>query len=272
MLAAVVVHLQALASGQVEGGFVRAVHALWHDHLSKSAPDVADSIAHQAQVKPFTLTDLMGPRVDRSGRIQVQTGDSAWFRVTSLTPVLSAALMEKWLPGLVGQTKTLAGVPWAVLAYSTTRSQHLWAGQDSYESIVARTHDHSPPDDRWELIFGSPTAFHASKQTHLPFPLPGSLVTSWLRRWQTYDDTGRQWTAPPHWRHSLVVSGYNLHTVPLRQGPKLTIGCLGWYAFRAHHLAPDELSMISALADYAFYCGSGHQTTQGMGLTRRQQP
>jgi len=270
MPVAAVVHLEALADGHVEGGFGRAIHSLWHDHLAQAGPQAGQQLLHQAQTQPFTLSDLMGPRISPEGEIRVTAGDRAWFRVSVLESSLAAALTGDWLPKIIGRPTKLAGVPWAVLAYSIIPEQHPWAGQESYGSIWRRAQIRATSVDNWQFRFRSPTTFHADRKTHLPFPLPDSLINSWLRRWNAFNDIEQEWQWPAHWRKSLVVSGYGLRTVPVRYGRQLRIGCIGWYGLRALNLPPDELAIINALAEYAFYCGSGHHTTQGMGLTRRQ--
>lgn len=270
MPVAAVVNFEALADGQVEGGFGRAVHSLWHDHLAQVAPQTGQQLSHQAQTQPFTLSDLMGLRASPTGEIQVAAGDRAWFRVATLEDTLSEVLIADWLPKLIGQRKNLASIPWAVLAYSTSSAQHPWAGQESYDSIRRRAQEQAAGVDSWQFRFRSPTTFHAGRKTHLPFPLPDSLIKSWLRRWNAFNNIDRQWQWATHWRQSLVVNGYSLRTISVRYGRQLRIGCTGWYGLRALNLPPDELAIINALADYAFYCGSGHHTTQGMGLTRRQ--
>lgn len=118
MPVAAVVHLEALADGHVEGGFGRAIHSLWHDHLAQAGPQAGQQLLHQAQTQPFTLSDLMGPRISPEGEIRVTAGDRAWFRVSVLESSLAAALTGDWLPKIIGRPTKLAGVPWAVLAYS----------------------------------------------------------------------------------------------------------------------------------------------------------
>lgn len=270
MLVAAVIQLQALENGQVRGGFGRAIHSLWHDHLDDVSPAIASQLRHHSQTKPFTLSDLVGPRADSKGTVSVTAGDRAWFRVTTLEASLSAVLNTEWLPRLIGQNKELAGISWSVLPHSTTSEPHPWEGQDSYETLLHRGEVLSRSVDHWRISFRSPTTFRASKQSHLPFPLPSSLLQSWLRRWNAFNNINKEWQPQPHWRHSLLMSSYGLRTVPVRYGRKLWIGCRGWCTLRAKNLDPEDLAIINTLAQYAFFCGSGHHTTQGMGLTRLQ--
>ena len=64
---------------------------------------------------------------------------------------------------------------------------------------------------------------------------------------------------------------------PCATAPSRTVcwGCLeplgrvSYRVVRAHLLGDEMIRRLNALADYAFYCGTGHHTTRGMGQTRR---
>jgi CRISPR/Cas system endoribonuclease Cas6 (RAMP superfamily) len=43
---------------------------------------------------------------------------------------------------------------------------------------------------------------------------------------------------------------------------------VGSLRLQAHQLPPCDCAALDLLAAYAFYCGSGHKTTQGLGQTR----
>lgn len=109
---AAVVNLEAHADGLVEGGFGRAIHSLWHDHLAKVGPQTVQQLGHQAQTQPFTLSDLMGPLISPEGEISGAAGDRVWFRVSVLESSLAAVLTGDWLPKIIGRPTKLAGVPW----------------------------------------------------------------------------------------------------------------------------------------------------------------
>jgi CRISPR/Cas system endoribonuclease Cas6 (RAMP superfamily) len=56
----------------------------------------------------------------------------------------------------------------------------------------------------------------------------------------------------------------------LQNGQRLLIGGVGKMTFRAIHtdqIADDWWQAITTLAAFAPYCGTGHKTAQGMGVT-----
>ena len=119
----------------------------------------------------------------------------------------------------------------------------------------------------WSFEFLTPTTFHG-EIGHLPFPLPFALLGSWLRSWQAFGPVSLPVDLGETARSGLVVSAYKLKTVPVRDGRRMTIGCVGDLQLRALDLAPLERATVDLLARYAFWAGSGHHTPQGFGLTR----
>jgi CRISPR-associated endoribonuclease Cas6 len=55
----------------------------------------------------------------------------------------------------------------------------------------------------------------------------------------------------------------------VRYGSALTIGFVGECSFRLLVDDPYWQRLADTLAAYAFYCGTGHRTTVGLGQTRR---
>lgn len=271
MLLSAVIHLQALKSGQISGGTGRAVHGFWFRQWATADPVVADALHAVGSDQPYTLSPLMDLPRARQRVTAVSRGHESWLRITSLDSELTERLLETWLPTLP-EKATLAGLPWAITGVSLNAQEHPWAGQDAYEQIMERSLAGGEGARKWPLELATPTTFRSGENGHLPFPLPDTLVNSWLRRWQAYAPVPVQWDLRPLLREGLLVSQYRLQTVPVRHGQRLAIGCVGAITLRAHKLDAEASALVSMLADYAFYCGSGHKTTQGMGQTRRSRP
>lgn len=274
MLTSIILHLQSQADGRIHGGSGRAIHAFWFDQWRQVDPGRAAALHQSSQVRPFTLSPLMGLPAPRRGQTRIAAGQQAWLRCTTLQNELSRALLESWLPRLPAAI-TLLDLPWRVQSLSLAAQEHPWAGQTRYADLwQAAFAPGAPRPDAWRFAFLTPTAFHADQETHLPFPLPEALLASWLRRWQAFAPPSLSAGLPPLadlrrlWRQGLQVSAYDLKTVPVSYGRRTTIGCVGHYTLRANRLDPDARALVSLLAAYAFYCGSGHHTTQGMGQTR----
>ncbi len=110
---------------------------------------------------------------------------------------------------------------------------HPWVASIPYEDL-ARTHlMNSNPPRQWQVEFTTPTTFNTGRTTegrdhHLPFPLPESLLKSWLRRWQAFAPIALPEEELLDWaRTNLAVSSYRLHSLPAREAEHLRVGCVG---------------------------------------------
>ncbi len=278
MLTAAVIHLQAVSDGKIEYATGRGVHGFWFHRWAQVAPSIADDLHQENQIPPYTLSPIMElPRPSRNGSVNIAQGSKTWVRVTALTRSLSEVLLKKWLPGLENDTEIeipqskipkQTGFRWRVTGVSLTGAEHPWAGQISYSQLTSKHLYAMRPPNSWRMSFVTPTSFHGGAG-HFPFPLPDSLVTSWLRRWQAFAPIALPDDLPDLVRQYIVISAYSLKTAPVHAGKRLTVGCVGQITLRALKMPPEGRAALDLLANYAFFVGSGHRTTQGMGLTRR---
>jgi CRISPR-associated endoribonuclease Cas6 len=270
-----VLQLESLAPGRFDGFTGRGVHGFWFKRWAEVDPLTAGRLHSQSQDTPFTLSPLLGLPA-RRGVTSLQAGQAAWLRITCLETRLENTFREKWLEGLekAGPLELPEGVTWQVRAVALEAGSHPWAAAVPYEEL-SRLHLVNPnPPRQWRLEFFTPTAFNsgrtsAGRDHHLPFPLPESLVKSWLRRWQAFAPIALPEEELLAWaRLNLAVSAYRLHSLPVREGEHLRVGGVGWLSLRALDMPPYLRAAVDLLAAYAFFCGSGAHTTQGMGQTR----
>ncbi len=262
MPTSIVLQLQAVANGRIQGNTGRAVHGFWYQQWGKADPAVAAMLHAGNGVRPFTLSPLMGLPRPKHGTTAVSPQQTAWIRFTALHDALAQAVLQNWLTRLPAEIE-LAGIRWAVQTVALTPAEHPWGGQTDYRELQA-----VPPAGKWRVRLLTPTAFR-TESGQLPFPMPHSLVNSWLRRWQTFAPVPLPADGLiERLREQLFISGYQLKTVPVRHGRRLEIGCVGDVTLNGRHLDPADRALVTTLAHYAFYCGSGRHTTQGMGMTR----
>ncbi len=266
MLCAVVIQLEALTAGSVSPASGRDVHGLWFHHWQVVDSRMADRLHAQQPARPFSLSPLLGLTAPSQEQIQVTPGARAWFRVATLTAELSTRLQAAWLPRLP-ETLTFGAVQWQVTNIVTDNTAHPWAGVADAKALVEQHLLAADPPCRWRLHFDTPAAFHGAGG-HLPFPLPGALLGSWLRRWQAFGPVLLPDSLAELAQQKVLISSYRLQTVPVRDGKRMTIGCVGQFTLNAEALKPGERAALDLLAAFAFWAGSGHRTTQGMGMTR----
>lgn len=267
MFTAIVLQLETTRPGNLTGATGAAVHGFWLNRWRALAPDFAGSLHAAKSFQPYTLSPLLGLPLPRNGVVTLPAGAPAWLRLTTLTAPLSARLREQWLTGLPGAVVAIAGLDWRVSAIVEQPAANPWSGAVDPHGLAGQALRNAQPPGSWDLEFLSPTTFHMA-ETHLPFPLPGLLVQSWLRRWNEFgpialpEDLAN--TLEPH----LAVSAYHLKTVPVHDRRKIIIGCVGSLTLQALDLLPTQCAALDLLCRSAFWLGSGQYTPQGMGMTR----
>ncbi|MCF6277383.1 MAG: CRISPR system precrRNA processing endoribonuclease RAMP protein Cas6 [Anaerolineales bacterium] len=267
MLTSLVIQLEALEEGKINGATGRAVHGFWYKQWQDADSKTAEALHDEkTQTPPFSLSPLMGLPRPQKGITGITRGVSAWFRVAALTGQLSERLITHWVAELPNEVE-LAGVKWRLDGVADYPDKHPWAGQISYQDLSAKHLFNNRPPSRWKFSFETPVTFN-SGLGHLPFPLPNILVGSWLRRWQVFAPLALPEEISQSAREHLAVSQFDMKTLPVRHGERLIVGGAGNYTLKALKMSASERAQIDLLANYAFFCGSGYKTAQGMGLTR----
>lgn len=266
MLLAIVLQVEALRSGVITESTGLDLHGFWFHHWRFVDPHLAERLHAAERARPFTLSPLMGLPHPGHGGVRVREGMPAWIRITTLTAELSEALEALWVPQLPAEIR-LGGIPWRVIEITTDSARHPWAGRVDLHELAQKHLLATKAPERWRITFATPTTFH-SEGIHLPFPLPDRLIGSWLRRWWAFGTVPLPEELVDRARAGLAVSAYQLKTIPVRDSHRVIIGCVGEMILKAVGLKPWERLAVDLLVAYAFWCGSGHYTTQGMGMTR----
>ena len=266
MLTSLVIQVKALNNGEINGATGRSIHGFWYKQWEEADAATADALHDETRVPPFSLSPLMQLPRPQKAITRVTSGISAWFRVATLNKQLSERLSAYWLPNLPSEIE-LAGIKWAITGIADAPEKHPWAKQISYQDLSAKHLFNNRPPSRWKLSFETPVTFN-SGLGHLPFPLPNNLIGSWMRRWQTFAPLALPEELTQSVRERLMVKHFNIKTMPMRQGKRVLIGGQGSYALHAIKMPASERAQVDLLASYAFFCGSGYKTTQGMGMTK----
>lgn len=250
----------------------RAAHAILLARIAAQDAALAERLHADDAPRPFTCSELIG---GRRGERQVTPEQPYTLRYTALTAEVSAALSHAFT---TGDTLTFEGVDFTVEGQEPKGdlTPSPWSASDDYQSLAARylLPAGASPDNRWTLLFASPTAFKAQGQTQ-PLPLPGLVFGSLVRRWNAFAPVALPEDGVQRYAEEMVVvSSFNLKSAPgwdRGRGEQrgLRIGCIGNVTYHAQNRDRYWLSVLSLLADFALYAGVGAQTTMGMGQVRR---
>jgi CRISPR-associated endoribonuclease Cas6 len=247
----------------------RAAHAILLNRLAEADPVLAAEIHDSNGPKPFTCSDLIGPRENR----EVAPDIPYTLRYTALTAPLADVLRRSFA---AGDTLTFEDVDFAVEAIDAGGGDNPWAGADDYEALAARhlTPSGAKPRPVWSLRFGAPTGFKSGGVTQ-PLPLPDLVFGSLAMRWNAFSPVALPADGVRRFAESCVVlSRFSLRSAPGwdrgrgdRRGVR--IGSIGKATYRALNRDRYWLAVLNLLAAFARFGGVGIVTTMGMGQVRQ---
>jgi len=257
MLVAAVITVQPIEPASVPAALGRAVHAWLLERIRQVDAPLAHRLHESDGPRPFTASNLWGPRRARGGKVTLDPERPCWLRFTGLTGEISIAI-ERTLPA-IGEDLTLAGVSLRVTQIATETDQHPWAGRADYADLVQRytlapgRHPHSVT-----LRFASPTLFRSGGRD-LPLPLPSLVFDGYLRKWNTFSPLALPQEAKRYAEECVALGRFKLrsHLVSFERGSKgAHVGFTGEARFR--FLVGDAYwtRVMRLLAGYAFWAGT----------------
>ncbi|MGC8857004.1 MAG: CRISPR-associated endoribonuclease Cas6 [Anaerolineae bacterium] len=231
------------------------------------ARDAALSAAlhEENEIRPYTVSSLRGS-AGGGGQILLLPERPLWWRLTTLTPELSAFVQAHLLPALPDSI-TLGEQTFDLLSATCDPQKHPWAGQSSCEEIAAGKLLAPQAAASFTLEFATPTTFHSDGRFQ-PFPLPGLVFRQWLEKWNAFSPLRFPSETLGMAESLLVVSRYRLESKVVKYGQAAHIGFTGRCTYRLRSNDPYWRRILQALADFAFFCGTGAKTTFGLGQTR----
>lgn len=275
MLLSAVIHLKALERGSIPqymGAAMRSEFLSWmgitdaEEPHSRDEPQDDSDMHGGNQLRPYTVSDLHGVSSAQKGFNRIDAGQSAWFRVTTLNEEQSMRLKNVVLPSLVGREAWLDRVRFQVTKIALAGT-HPFARETSYASLVERYLKSSAHvSDRLNIEFKSLTTFHTG-DFHLPLPVPKLILRSWLMRWNRFSSASLPHEGRDLKEADFVINRHAIETDTVEYKGATWIGFRGKCAFRI--FAKDEYwaRLCNLLAEYSFYCGTGHKPAFGLGQT-----
>jgi CRISPR-associated endoribonuclease Cas6 len=119
------------------------------------------------------------------------------------------------------------------------------------------------------LKFYSPTALKRSGRTY-PLPDPCGVFLGYEEVWQAFSGIPLAPGLRKAIEEDLLLVDFRFRRGLFAEGQDSVTGFVGSASYRLEGRHPESiLKGLNALADYAFFCGTGIGTERGMGLTRR---
>lgn len=266
MLYSIVLKLQAEQDATLSPTQGYHGYALFLSLLNSVAPDLAHQVHSTEKAKSVTISSLQAKflKVERK-RIMVSKGDECWLRLTFLEDRVFASFLHSLLKGEKVKEIQLKPATFSLIEVITEPNNSSWARFDSFQSLWEK----AMPQKRITLQFLSPTAFR-SRGRNIIFPEPELVFSSYLSKWNTYSSISFGDSLKSQSFPHIIATRYRLHSRLLDFKTHKEVGFEGECSFEIKEDVPEEtLRQINVLADFAFFCGTGHKTTMGMGQTRR---
>ena len=265
MLYSIVVNFKAQADAVISPTRGYHAYALFLSMLREANPAVAKRLHNIEGLKPFTVSPLEGRFQRRSPGLKLTAGQDCWIRLTFLQEEVFAHFMDAALKAS-GGTLRLDEALLRIEEVVTTPGKSFWSLFQSFDDILSQ----ALPQRRIDIRFFSPTVFRSGGRRNVLFPEPRVLFGSYLVKWHTFSPLKLGNGLPDLADKGMRISQYRLETKALQFATHQEIGFDGGCAIEIADEVPDDaVRVFNALADFAFYCGTGAKTAMGMGQTRR---
>ena len=256
---ALILPLQRVSDMALPYDVGECAHSAFFGLLHAADADLADRLHAGDDRKPFTVA--LSPE-----RHRPRPGDTLPMRLTFLDDRLFPVLAGALLSGGLNNGLRIGGAQFVITGLLTTPATHPLAGHATYEALYANT----TPAASLAVRFRTPTVFRSEKMDVL-WPHPRLVWHSWARIWQHHaGDTG---PALDFERlidvaaNRIFIQRFHLRsqTFPLKSGGQT--GFIGTCLYNLQNVDESDRRALSALADFAFYAGTGRKTAMGMGQT-----
>lgn len=251
------------------GSPTASIHAALLRRIELFDPDLSQAMHHAPEgansiERPWTISPLRGPLVRCRNSLAAEPGNIYRIRITVLAPRLFEALVNAFSSEhpLAAEPLFLERVPF-----------HLHRDMLRYDSLTTYSAllTHARPQHRIAFSFRSPTAFRQGRERTGAGLEPRVCFASYLRRWNTFSPIALPEEALLEYVEANVQPVcQTLHPALMRLRSYTIPGVVGDVEWAVEGDSPYLQRIISALADYAPYCGTGMLTALGMGQTVRQ--
>ena len=286
MLASLTVYLFPVERAVLPPTMGHYIHAAFLDIACQMDSKIAGRLHQNQPYKPFTVSPLQG-KFDKQGKgsISISAGTECWVRFTIMDDYLLSAVVRFFTEGKA-TTICLGDSIFQVTRVTTNEddTHGHWSACTTFEDIL----DSAAPFSKLNVRFYSPTTFKVrdetanSPQNHV-FPDPLHCFQSWLKKWNALSAAHIDEDALLSFiqRH-IQFSRYSIETRIMNFGGYKQLGFVGDCEYRftgnesmsktngGNGNTREFLKQAEALANFAFYCGTGYKTTMGMGQTRSQ--
>jgi CRISPR-associated endoribonuclease Cas6 len=266
MLSSFAIQFESLEPITLNGYGGEAIHGLFFEILRNYSEKVFDLVHNgNRKAKPFSLSGILERKPKAEGKLLLDSGEDASFRVSILDEKLIPDVLAAFGKALNLRTEfylTNSKMTLRNIIYQEGLSP--WARSSFYPKLL----EEAKPTDRIKLRFISPTSFR-SKGRQCTIPQTPLIFGSLLDKWNSFSGI-RFKDELINKLERIFPSQFELRTELVEFSNYKIIGFKGIVEYRlGKEFTKEEKRHINALADFAFFAGVGYKTTMGMGQTVR---
>jgi CRISPR-associated endoribonuclease Cas6 len=265
----------------------RSVHGWFLREVRRKNPKMAADLHEENQlgvkkenIRPFTLSTLYkGP----DPLIQLSQGNWCWLRITSLDKDLSNLLVESVLPDLI-KTARIGQAEFDIQPWKFYSNPDPWTVISSYTALMRK--GQNTKVSRLDFEFISSTSFKQAggpnePDKDVPLPNPDRVFGSYLKYWSFYAGTSVPFRMLEFIQKYVVVNELEIKSERVQFSQKepnrASTGFTGRVRFAILKREENDqdwpdwdhyANIVRSLAYYAFFSGTGQNTTFGMGQTQ----
>lgn len=234
------------------------IHALFLNTIRKVDPILSQKLHDGSAGKPFTVSLPVNEK--RRPLNQFVAGEECFVRYTIFSDEIWSIFPEI-ISTLCDGTAHISKTEVKIAMVSFTSDGDLKASESFTELME------SEPASKFELSFISPTSFRLQGHSFI-LPLPSLMYSGYLRKWNRYSRHEFSEDILEDINDRLLISKVNLSSQVIRFSNYFQIGFTGQVMLNAADYTLEERCILTALTKFAYFCGTGHKTTMGMGQTR----
>jgi len=240
------------------------LHGFIFNLLRTATPDLSKTIHDKDGPKGFAISGIRSRKINE--------GRCFWWRISTpddhlgvtINDAINEAVESKAIFQL-GQCKKVEIAKFAADDLPSNLNTHYL----SYEELVRKADRRK----KIRLEFATPTAFNISGDARM-LPEPSLCFKHYLRQWTSFDSDRFQKNdiqeLVKKFKNNIMLRNFSSQSRVACMKGYIQRGFVGTATFELVDLDDNSVCIINALADFAFYCGTGYKTTMGMGQTIRR--
>jgi len=234
------------------------IHALFLNTIRKVDANLSQTLHDGLAGKPFTVSLPVNKK--NIPLTQFIAGEECFIRYTIFSDKIWD-IFPQIISTVKNETAHISRTEVKITMVSFT-SDEIVKANESFKELAE-----TEPASKFVVSFISPTSFRLQGHSFI-LPLPSFMYAGYLRKWNKYSNYKISEDILVEINDRLLISKINLASQVLNYSKYFQIGFTGQVTLNVADYSLNERQVLTTLTKFAYFCGTGHKTTMGMGQTR----